>query len=105
MGIEFRESSYVLNAKASPAVVFKPGMVFNLSVGFGNCEPKKGKGDRYSLHIADTILLTEDSDPGTSRPLSSSPLCLPSLSPSSPPLCLAYSTITITDDSLVCLSL
>lgn len=34
LGIDFRDNLYNLSSKVDPSLVFKPGMVFNLAVGF-----------------------------------------------------------------------
>ncbi|XRB18595.1 FACT complex subunit [Pseudoscourfieldia marina] len=59
MGLEFRESAYVINAKATAATV-KAGMVFNVSVGLSDLVTKKGK--KYAMQIADTVLVKPDGE-------------------------------------------
>lgn len=71
MGLEFRDSSLVLNDKN--ATKFVDGMVFNLSVGFHNvplsAEDKKGAGeaaqklDVFSLLLGDTVRIQQESLP------------------------------------------
>ncbi len=59
--MEFRESSYVLNAKCQRDLF--ANMTFNLSLGFQNLElPSTGdkRGKVYSLLLADTVLVGED---------------------------------------------
>lgn len=56
MGLEFRESDYVINAKNSREL--RQGMVFNLAVGLqevDNPEASNSKGKIYSILIADTV--------------------------------------------------
>ena len=56
MGLEFRESDYVINAKNTREL--KQGMVFNLVVGLqevDNSEASSSKGKIYAILIADTI--------------------------------------------------
>ncbi|KAM7259484.1 hypothetical protein ACFE04_015225 [Oxalis oulophora] len=59
IGLEFRESGLNLNAKNDKVV--KANMVFNVSVGFQNIpnENKNPKKQKYSLLIADTVIVTE----------------------------------------------
>lgn len=59
IGIEFRESGLALNAKNDR--MLKPGMVFNVSLGFQNLHSssKNPKTDKYSLLIADTVVIGE----------------------------------------------
>ncbi|GMH13121.1 hypothetical protein Nepgr_014962 [Nepenthes gracilis] len=56
IGLEFRESGLNLNAKNDR--VLKPGMVFNVSLGFQNL-PKNDipKNQNFSLLVADTVIL------------------------------------------------
>jgi nucleosome binding factor SPN SPT16 subunit len=57
MGIQFRESSYVINDKSSETA--KTDMVFNLSVRLeGLVDPVTET--KYALQIADTLFVTED---------------------------------------------
>ncbi|KZT44099.1 FACT complex subunit SPT16 [Sistotremastrum suecicum HHB10207 ss-3] len=56
MGLEFRDSNYVLNAKNERPL--KSGMIFNLSLGFQNVPDANGK--TYALHIVDTVKVTSD---------------------------------------------
>ncbi|KAK2467068.1 hypothetical protein APHAL10511_001326 [Amanita phalloides] len=51
MGIEFRDSAYLLSAKNIR--VIKKDMVLNLSLGFTDLEDDQGQ--RYALHLVDTI--------------------------------------------------
>ncbi|KAI0566036.1 Creatinase/Aminopeptidase [Gracilaria domingensis] len=56
MGIEFRDSSFVLNAKNETKV--EKGMVFNVSVGVQNVvDPDNGN---YSVLIADTVHVRDE---------------------------------------------
>ncbi|KAI5451044.1 FACT complex subunit spt16 [Naganishia albida] len=66
-GIDFRDSSYLINAKNERTL--RENMVFNLSLGFQNLPDPKNKGKTYALLLTDTvrvgketgILLTEGS--------------------------------------------
>ncbi|CAA21804.1 histone H2A-H2B chaperone, FACT complex subunit Spt16 [Schizosaccharomyces pombe] len=63
IGIEFRESSLLVNAK-NPRVL-QAGMTLNLSIGFGNLinpHPKNSQSKEYALLLIDTIQITR-SDP------------------------------------------
>ncbi|PFH49104.1 hypothetical protein AMATHDRAFT_195429 [Amanita thiersii Skay4041] len=51
MGIEFRDGSYLLSAKNSR--VLKKDMLFNLGLGFTDLE--ESNGQKYALHLVDTI--------------------------------------------------
>lgn len=56
MGLEFRESDYVINAKNNREL--KAGMIFNLAIGLqelDNPEATNSKGKIYALLIADTV--------------------------------------------------
>ncbi|GFZ07261.1 global transcription factor C [Actinidia rufa] len=59
IGLEFRESGLALNAKNDR--VMKPGMVFNVALGFQNLQtPTKNlKSQNFSLLLADTVIVTE----------------------------------------------
>ncbi|KAI9144721.1 FACT complex component Spt16 [Paraphysoderma sedebokerense] len=60
-GIEFREASFVLNAKNER--LLKAGMAINLVIGLQNLENQKTDDQRnktYALLIADTIRVTND---------------------------------------------
>ena len=60
MGLEFRESSLILNAKN--AAKAEPGMIFNVSVGLQGLEcAKDGSTDpqSYAILVADTVLVKE----------------------------------------------
>ncbi|XP_052192943.1 FACT complex subunit SPT16-like [Diospyros lotus] len=59
IGLEFRESGLSLNSKNDK--VLKPGMVFNVSLGFQNLqtEDKNPKSQNFSLLLADTVIITE----------------------------------------------
>jgi len=65
MGIEFREFSLLINAKNKTLI--KPGMVFNLSIGFENLQlanpGPKTKSPTYSMLLADSVLVTEAGEP------------------------------------------
>ncbi|KAJ3350446.1 FACT complex subunit spt16 [Allomyces javanicus] len=61
MGIEFRESTFVLNAKND--VELLPNAVLNVSIGFQNLTNPDAKDKRnqvYALHIADTVVVGND---------------------------------------------
>ncbi|KAG5562363.1 hypothetical protein RHGRI_005186 [Rhododendron griersonianum] len=59
IGLEFRESGLSLNAKNDR--VLKPGMVFNVTLGFQNlqAQTKNPKSQNFSLLLADTVIVTE----------------------------------------------
>ncbi|KAJ8771821.1 hypothetical protein K2173_026998 [Erythroxylum novogranatense] len=59
IGLEFRESGLSLNAKNDR--VLRPGMVFNVSLGFQNLqnETKKSKNQKFSVLLADTVIVGE----------------------------------------------
>ena len=60
MGIEFRESSLVLNNKTT--VVAKKGMTFNINVGITKLNNKGAsdeRGKKYALFIGDTVVVNE----------------------------------------------
>ncbi|KAK6242924.1 hypothetical protein QUC31_009333 [Theobroma cacao] len=59
IGLEFRESGLSLNAKNDR--ILKPGMVFNVSLGFQNLqtETKNPKTQKYSVLLADTVIVGE----------------------------------------------
>ncbi|KAH7834353.1 hypothetical protein Vadar_015117 [Vaccinium darrowii] len=59
VGLEFRESGLSLNAKNDR--VLKPGMVFNVTLGFQNmqAQTKNPKSQNFSLLLADTVIVTE----------------------------------------------
>eukprot|EP00898_Chlorokybus_atmophyticus_P001471 jgi/Chlat1/2324/Chrsp17S02801 len=64
IGLEFRENTYVLNAKNQ--LVARPGMAFNITVGFHNLTNPKASDSRaktYSLLLADTIIIREGEKP------------------------------------------
>lgn len=60
IGIEFRESGLNLNAKNDR--VLKPGMVFNVSLGFQNlqAETNDPKTQKFSVLLADTVIVGEE---------------------------------------------
>lgn len=60
IGLEFRESGLNLNAKNDR--ILRPGMVFNVSLGFQNlqAETKNPKTKKFSLLLADTVIVRED---------------------------------------------
>ena len=64
MGLELRESSFVINEKSERKAT--PGMVFNLSVsvvGVSSGKEKEGSSDqpaKYAMQIADTVLVTQE---------------------------------------------
>ncbi|XP_052192942.1 FACT complex subunit SPT16-like [Diospyros lotus] len=61
IGLEFRESGLSLNGKNDR--VLKPGMIFNVSLGFQNLqtETKNLKTQKFSLLLADTVIVGETS--------------------------------------------
>ncbi|KAL6964609.1 FACT complex subunit spt16 [Sarracenia purpurea var. burkii] len=61
IGLEFRESGLSLNGKNEQ--ILKPGMVFNVSLGFQNLqtESKSPKTQKVSLLLADTVIVGENS--------------------------------------------
>ncbi|KAM1749380.1 hypothetical protein ACFX1T_010134 [Malus domestica] len=60
IGLEFRESGLNLNAKNDR--VLRPGMVFNVSLGFQNvqAQTKDPKTQIFSLLIADTVIVGKE---------------------------------------------
>lgn len=60
IGLEFRESGLNLNGKNDR--ILKPGMVFNVSLGFHNlqAETKNPKTQKFSILIADTVIVQKD---------------------------------------------
>jgi nucleosome binding factor SPN SPT16 subunit len=61
IGIEFRDSTTLLNAKNTR--VLKAGMALNVSIGFQNLDNPEGKNSKeskYSLLLVDTVLVTND---------------------------------------------
>ncbi|KAI0340514.1 FACT complex subunit SPT16 [Trametopsis cervina] len=52
IGMEFRDSAYLLSAKNSRKL--KNGMVFNLALGFQELEEG---GKKYALHLVDTVVV------------------------------------------------
>ena len=61
MGIEFRESQYLLSTKSQKPL--KAGMILNLSLGFSNLQVKNAKDVKskvYALILADTIQMTSN---------------------------------------------
>ncbi|EXB67545.1 FACT complex subunit SPT16 [Morus notabilis] len=67
IGLEFRESGLNLNAKNDR--FFRPGMVFNVSLGFQNlqAETKNPKTHKFSVLLADTVIVREDAPEATLR--------------------------------------
>ena len=61
IGLEFRESGLNLNAKNDR--ILKPGMVFNVSLGFQNlqAQTKNPKTQIFSLLLADTVIVGKES--------------------------------------------
>ncbi|XWS58058.1 hypothetical protein CRYUN_Cryun08bG0002600 [Craigia yunnanensis] len=59
IGLEFRESGLSLNAKNDR--ILRPGMVFNVSLGFQNLqtETNNPKTQKYSVLLADTVIVGE----------------------------------------------
>jgi len=63
-GIEFRESSFLIQAKSD--VKAKAGMIFNIAIGFSdlkNPEASDAEGKVYALFIADTVVVQKDGKP------------------------------------------
>lgn len=60
IGLEFRESGLILNAKNDR--LLKPGMVFNVSIGFQSLQTERSnpKVQNFSLLLADTVIVTSD---------------------------------------------
>lgn len=60
MGIEFRESQYLLSPKSVRPL--QAGQIINLTLGFQNLETKnaESKGRVYSLFVGDTVQITKD---------------------------------------------
>ncbi|KAF3327038.1 FACT complex subunit SPT16-like protein [Carex littledalei] len=60
IGLEFRESGLNLNAKTDRLI--KPGMVFNVSLGFQNitAASQNPKTEKFSLLLADTVIVGEN---------------------------------------------
>lgn len=60
IGLEFRESGLIINAKNDK--VLRAGMVFNVSLGFHNlqAETRSEKSRIFSLLLADTVIVTSD---------------------------------------------
>ncbi|KIJ60617.1 hypothetical protein HYDPIDRAFT_32041 [Hydnomerulius pinastri MD-312] len=56
IGVEFRDSAYLLSAKNARQL--KTGMVFNLSLGFSDLVDESGK--KYALHLVDTVRVGAD---------------------------------------------
>ncbi|EGN96171.1 hypothetical protein SERLA73DRAFT_94229 [Serpula lacrymans var. lacrymans S7.3] len=56
MGVEFRDSAYLLSPKNSRRL--KPDMIFNLAIGFSDLEDESGK--KYALHLVDTVRVGQD---------------------------------------------
>lgn len=60
MGIEFRDSGFILNAKNDR--VIKPGQVFSLTIGLNDLVNENTKNP-YALLLADTIKINEEESP------------------------------------------
>jgi nucleosome binding factor SPN SPT16 subunit len=61
IGIEFRDSATLLNAKNTRTL--RAGMTLNVSIGFNDLEnpgAKSSKDAKYSLLLADTLIVTPD---------------------------------------------
>ncbi|EUC64952.1 SPT16-general chromatin factor (subunit of the heterodimeric FACT complex), putative [Rhizoctonia solani AG-3 Rhs1AP] len=56
MGIEYRDSSYLLSPKNARQV--KAGMIFNLSIGFSDLEDKDG--NKYAMLVSDTVKVGQE---------------------------------------------
>lgn len=63
MGLEFRESNLIINAKNHRIV--KPNMVFNAVIGFKNMVTASGR--QFAIKISDTILVKDDGNSNLSR--------------------------------------
>lgn len=63
IGLEFRESGLSLNSKNDRVV--KAGMVFNVTLGFHNLqtETNNPKIEKFSLLLADTVIVVNDKPP------------------------------------------
>lgn len=61
MGLEFRESGLSLTSKNDR--IIRPGMVFNVSLGFQNLqsETKNPKTETFSVLLADTVIVRDNS--------------------------------------------
>ncbi|PVG03034.1 FACT complex subunit SPT16 [Serendipita vermifera] len=57
MGLEFKESAYVISAKNSR--VLRSNMVFNVSLGFQDVRETE-KSPPYTIHIADTVKVGQE---------------------------------------------
>ncbi|CAA6668940.1 unnamed protein product [Spirodela intermedia] len=70
IGLEFRESGLSLNAKNDR--ILKAGMVFNVSLGFQNlqAQTKNPKTQKFSLLLADTVIISEKSPEVLTAPCS-----------------------------------
>ncbi|CAM1310156.1 SUPT16H (predicted), partial [Pycnogonum litorale] len=65
-GIEFRESSLVINQKTTAAV--RRGMVFNVSIGFSDLKNADGsdvQSKTYALFIGDTVYVNDNNQQAT----------------------------------------
>ena len=60
MGLELRESMYVINAKSTSEVA--AGMVFNVAVGLQNLPYARESDGKYALFVADTVLVAEEGE-------------------------------------------
>ncbi|KAG8735431.1 FACT complex subunit spt16 [Ceratobasidium sp. 414] len=56
MGLEYRDSSYLLSPKNTRQV--KAGMIFNLSIGFSDLD--EGEGKKYSILVSDTVKVGQE---------------------------------------------
>ncbi|VFQ98906.1 unnamed protein product [Cuscuta campestris] len=70
IGLEFRESGLLLNAKNDK--LLKEGMVFNVSLGFQNLQAvtSNPKSRNFSLLLADTVIVTRESPEVATRLIS-----------------------------------
>lgn len=81
MGLEFRESANVLNAKNEGVV--RSGMVFNVCVGISgleNAQAESAKGKVYAMQLADTIVVPLDAGKAPENATSSCPRALSTVS-------------------------
>jgi nucleosome binding factor SPN SPT16 subunit len=73
LGLDFKDSTFNLSAKVDPSLIFEPGMIFNLAVGFQDvdvplAEREKAKGSvknlgKFSMLVADTVKINSTGIP------------------------------------------